>query len=279
MNFKKLTALLFLSLIIFNCSDDDSDNSNDNQVTFTGDFLPLQIDNSWTYQVTDLNNDTNETAITTDLLMVEIETNTGFNLMVNEGDLANGIMSGILTSGELSLTETTLTSNGSIQLPIEGFDFEIEIDNAVLYNTSAENETELSSQSGTFTQDIEGYPVTIDYTLSSQQLQNLESYVVNTVDYPTVTSSKIALNLSASITITQFGISQTLPIVDSQEVLGVVSHYAKDIGLIQAEANISFSLNASILALLEQSGMDLSALPTNLSAANTQILTDYNITE
>lgn len=211
--------------------------------------------------------------------MVEIETNTGFNLMVNEGDLANGIMSGILTSGELSLTETTLTSNGSIQLPIEGFDFEIEIDNAVLYNTSAENETELSSQSGTFTQDIEGYPVTINYTLSSQQLQNLESYVVNTINYPTVTSAKIALNLTASITITQFGISQSLPIVDSQEVLSIFSHYAKDIGLIQAEANISFSLNATILALLQQSGMDLSTLPTSLSATNTQILTDFNITE
>lgn len=279
MNFKQLITLLFLSLVIFNCSDDDSDNTDNNEVAFTGNFFPLHLDNSWTYLVTDLNNNTNETSVNTDLLMVESESNTGYNLTVNQGDLANGIMSGILTSGELSLTETTLTSNGSIQLPIEGFDFEIEIDNALLYNTSAENETELSSQSGTFTQDIEGYPVTINYTLSSQQLQNLESYVVNTIDYQTVTSAKIALNLSASITITQFGISQSLPIVDSQEVLSIVSHYAKDIGLIQAEANISFSLNATILALLQQSGMDLSTLPTSLSATNTQILTDFNITE
>ncbi|AXO79023.1 hypothetical protein DZC78_01045 [Olleya aquimaris] len=279
MNFKQLITLLFLSLVIFNCSDDDSDNTDNNEVAFTGNFFPLHLDNSWTYLVTDLNNNTNETSVNTDLLMVESESNTGYNLTVNQGDLANGIMSGILTSGELSLTETTLTSNGSIQLPIEGFDFEIEIDIALLYNTSAENETELSSQSGTFTQDIEGYPVTINYTLSSQQLQNLESYVVNTIDYQTVTSAKIALNLSASITITQFGISQSLPIVDSQEVLSIVSHYAKDIGLIQAEANISFSLNATILALLQQSGMDLSTLPTSLSATNTQILTDFNITE
>jgi len=279
MNFKQLITLLFLSLVIFNCSDDDSDNTDNNEVAFTGNFFPLHLDNSWTYLVTDLNNNTNETTVNTDLLMVESESNTGFNLTVNQGDLANGIMSGILTSGELSLTETTLTSNGSIQLPIEEFDFEIEIDNALLYNTSTENETELSSQSGTFTQDIEGYPVTINYTLSSQQLQNLESYVVNTIDYQTVTSAKIALNLSASITVTQFGISQSLPIVDSQEVLSIVSHYAKDIGLIQAEANISFSLNATILALLQQSGMDLSTLPTSLSATNTQILTDFNITE
>lgn len=279
MNFKQLITLLFLSLVIFNCSDDDSDNTDNNEVAFTGNFFPLHLDNSWTYLVTELNNNTNETTVNTDLLMVESESNTGYNLTVNQGDLANGIMSGILTSGELSLTETTLTSNGSIQLPIEEFDFEIEIDNALLYNTSAENETELSSQSGTFTQDIEGYPVTINYTLSSQQLQNLESYVVNTINYPTVTSAKIALNLTASITITQFGISQSLPIVDSQEVLSIVSHYAKDIGLIQAEANISFSLNATILALLQQSGMDLSTLPTSLSATNTQILTDFNITE
>ncbi|WP_289046199.1 hypothetical protein [uncultured Olleya sp.] len=279
MNFKQLITLLFLSLVIFNCSDDDSDNTDNNEVAFTGNFFPLHLDNSWTYLVTDLNNNTNETTVNTDLLMVESESNTGYNLTVNQGDLANGIMSGILTSGELSLTETTLTSNGSIQLPIEEFDFEIEIDNALLYNTSAENETELSSQSGTFTQDIEGYPVTINYTLSSQQLQNLESYVVNTINYQTVTSAKIALNLTASITITQFGISQSLPIVDSQEVLSIVSHYAKDIGLIQAEANISFSLNATILALLQQSGMDLSTLPTSLSATNTQILTDFNITE
>ncbi|WP_054850833.1 hypothetical protein [Olleya sp. ITB9] len=279
MNFKQLITLLFLSLVIFNCSDDDSDNTDNNEVAFTGNFFPLHLDNSWTYLVTDLNNNTNETTVNTDLLMVESESNTGYNLTVNQGDLANGIMSGILTSGELSLTETTLTSNGSIQLPIEGFDFEIEIDNALLYNTSAENETELSSQSDTFTQDIEGYPVTINYTLSSKQLQNLESYVVNTIDYQTVTSAKIALNLTASITITQFGISQSLPIVDSQEVLSIVSHYAKDIGLIQAEANISFSLNATILALLQQSGMDLSTLPTSLSATNTQILTDFNITE
>lgn len=269
--------LLFLSLFLFNCSDDSDDSEINNQIQFSGEFLPLYVDNQWNYDVENTNNNTNETTNSQDVLKVESENASGFSLSVNDNGVANGTMSGILTTGDLSLTETTLVSNGTIGLPIDGFDFNIVLENALLYNTEAPNGEILYTQSGTFTQDFQGYPITINYSLFSTQLENLENMEVLGVNYDTVTSANISLELSLSTEVSVFGLTQTISLLDTQNVLSIDAFYAKDIGLITANANIGYSLNENTVTILQQLGADLSMLPTNTSILNTQELTSYTL--
>ncbi|MGB6267884.1 MAG: hypothetical protein WBF67_02655 [Olleya sp.] len=269
--------LLFLafSILLFNCSDDDSNasDSGEEQTQFVGDFLPLTLNNQWNYDVENTDNDTNEVTLSEDVLVIESETATGFSLTVNQGTIANGVMSGILTSGDLSLTETTLVSNGTIGLPIDIIDLNIELNNALLYNTEASVNTELYSLSDTFTQDLQGFPISINYTLTTTQLENIESMVVNDMTYNLVTSANISLELSISteILIPIVNITQTFSILDQQSVLSVDSFYAKNIGLIKAEADSGFTLSNQV----QQLPIDLSMIPTSVSNTNTQELTSY----
>ncbi|MBN2867892.1 MAG: hypothetical protein JXK08_04410 [Flavobacteriaceae bacterium] len=268
-------SLLIISLLVFNCSDNNDNTITDNQNQFSGEFLPLSIDNQWNYDVENTNNNTSETTNTQDVLKVESETTSGFSLTVNDGQIANGTMSGILTTGDLSLTETTLATNGTVGLPVDILDFEIQLDNALLYDTEATNGEQLSIQSGTFTQDFQGYPITINYSLFSTQLENLENMEVLGVNYDTVTSANISLELSVSTEVTVLGFTQTISILDTQNVLYVDAFYAKNIGLISATANSGYTLNPSTVTILEQLGADLSMLPTSTSIVNTQELTSY----
>lgn len=277
MKLTKSILVLFLSLFLFNCSEDSDDSETNNQIQFSGEFLPLSIDNQWDYDVENTNNNTNETTNSQDVLKVESENASGFSLSVNDNGVANGIMSGILTTGDLSLTETTLVSNGTIGLPIDGFDFNIVLENALLYNTEAPNDEILYTQSGTFTQDFQGYPITINYSLFSTQLENLENMEVLGANFDTVTSANISLELSVSTEVSVFGLTQTISLLDTQNVLSVDAFYAKDIGLITANANIGYSLNENTVTILQLLGVDLSMLPTNTSVLNTQELTSYTL--
>ena len=156
--------------------------------------------------------------------------------------------------------------------------FKLILENALLYNTQADNGAQLSIKSGSFTQDFQGYPVTINYTLKSTQLQNLSSFDVNGTTYNSVTSSNISLELSVTTEVTIL-VTQTISILDPQQVLSVTSYYAENVGLIKADANTNYQLNTETAALLNQLGADLGALQTSLSVTNTQVLTDYNVIE
>ena len=277
----KLTTLVIFCLTVFNCSNDDTNDSisQEQQQQFSGNFFPLTVNDSWNYAILNTNNDTNEAIVSDDVLLVDNETNTGFTLSVNQGAPANGTMSGILTSGELTRTETTLATHGTVGIPIDGFDFEIALDNAVLYDTQANNGTQLALKTGTFTQDLQGYPITLNYTLTSTQLENLDALTVNNTIYDSVTSANISLDLNATTQISVFGITQVISIIDTQEVLSINSFYAKNIGLIKADSDSGYSLNPTTITLLQQAGVDLSTLPTTLSLTNIQTLTSYTITE
>ena len=72
-------------------------------------------------------------------------------------------------------------------------------------------------------------------------------------------------------------ISQTLSIIDEQNVLTITSYYADGVGLILANANTSFELNQSTLDLLAQGGVDISELPTSVDIDNDQVLDSYTV--
>lgn len=277
MKFLKPTTLLLFCLLLWNCSEDDTSSEDTPNDTFTGNFFPLTTNNEWRYEVNNTDNDTNTTETNEDVLTVESESSNGFTLTANDGTVAYGTMSNILTTGELTHTETTLATNGSLSLPIDGLDFSIDFNNALLYDTQASLNTELSSQTDSFTQDLQGFPITITYELTSTQLENLSNLSVLNTNYDTVTSANITLRLSVSTTVTVGGFTQTLSLIDMQDVMSVDAFYAKNVGLISADAQIGYTLNANTLALLELAGIELTNLPTSMSVTNTQELTTYTL--
>lgn len=277
MKFLKPTTLLLFCLLLWNCSEDDTSSEDTPNETFTGNFFPLTTNNEWRYEVNNTDNDTNTTETNEDVLTVESESSNGFTLTANDGTVAYGTMSNILTTGELTRTETTLATNGSLSLPIDGLDFSIDFNNALLYDTQASLNTELSSQTDSFTQDLQGFPITITYELTSTQLENLSDLSVLNTNYDTVTSANITLRLSVSTNVTVGGFTQTLSLIDMQDVMSVDAFYAKNVGLISADAQIGYTLNANTLALLELAGIELTNLPTSMSVTNTQELTTYTL--
>ncbi|MDA0176565.1 hypothetical protein [Mesoflavibacter profundi] len=277
MKFLKPTTLLLFCLLLWNCSEDDTSSEDTPNETFTGNFFPLTTNNEWRYEVNNTDNDTNTTETNEDVLTVESESSNGFTLTANDGTVAFGTMSNILTTGELTRTETTLATNGSLSLPIDGLDFSIDFNNALLYDTEASLNTELSSQTDSFTQDLQGFPITITYELTSTQLENLGNLSVLNTNYDTVTSANITLRLSVSTTVTVGGFTQTLSLIDMQDVMSVDAFYAKNVGLISTDAQIGYTLNANTLALLELAGIELTNLPTSMSVTNTQELTTYTL--
>ena len=282
----KSTYLLFVSVLFlsFSCSNNDDDNSSDNtnsqgttQNTVTGDFFPLSIGNEWNYDVVNTNNSDNSSVDSTDELKVESVNGNSYTLSVNNNTTANGTLNNLLVSGDLTATDTQLTSTGSLELPIDiGTNLSIDFTDANFYDTTKAVNEEIYALTDVITQDFNGIPLTINYTLSSTQLENLDSYENNGVTYTNVTSARIDLNVAVNASIT-IVVPTTLPIIDSQNVLSITAYYADGIGLVYAEADSGFTLNQNTLQLLATIGVDLGNIPTSVSTSNTQTLTSYTV--
>ncbi len=274
--YNTIVTSLFVIASLTSCSSDD-DNSN-TDINFSGDFFPSTIDNQWNYEVETLNSNDEESVLTNDLLTVLANDGTKFNVTVENNITANGFMNTILTTGDLITTNTSLISSGIISLPINGIDvFSFEYDNAILFNTSADENEELASISETINRDVQGIPLTVTFTLTSTQLENIERFTANNTNYDIVTSSNISLSLELSTSTNLFGTNQTITLLEKQDVLNITNYFAKDVGLILSDASFNYQLNNTVLSTLSQLGLDTTAIPTSVTIENTQTLIDFTV--
>ncbi len=265
---------LFIALFLLcSCSDDDTTiNETPNNPIISGNYFPTSLDRYWNYDVEMNSSETTEPILSTDELTVETINNNSFMLSTNNNLPANGTMNGILVSGTLTNLESTLSLNGTLDLPAELselIDFDITLNNAILYDTTAESNTLLFTLSDEITQDIEGFPVTINYEVKSKSLNFYNTITLNNEAYTNVIESEISLNLGASTTIAVGGIPINVNILVPQDLLVITSYYAKNIGLVHAESQFNYEINPIIL---EQIDLDI---PASASATNIQVLTSY----
>lgn len=287
MKFINHFILLLVTLIfIVSCSNETVNGSNsdpDPGETFEGNYFPSTVVSYWKYDVASTDNSTNETIATQDSLYVVTETATAFMLDVNNGLPANGPIIGLLSSGTLTKTTTTLSLDGALELPAEItdlIDFEIALNNFVIYNAEASNTTQLASNANTITQDFNGFPLTIAYQLTSTALGFQENLSLNGVTYSNVVSSEIALNLSVSTTVEVIpGFPPiTLSILDGQDILVSTNYFADGIGLVQADSNTSYQISATAITTLESLGIAL-PIPSSGSTAVLQNIAEFNIAD
>lgn len=279
MTLKPYYFMLFIALLLVSsCSDDDNTTDDSpNNSTITGNYFPTNLDSFWNYDVEASSSAATDVMFSTDELTVESINSNDFKLSANAGLPANGTMSGILVSGTLTSSDTSLTLNGTLDLPAELSDliaFEIALNNAVLYNVNASSDTILYSVSDQITQDVQGFPVTVDYEVHSKSLGFYNTITLNDEAFTNVVASKLVLNMGVSTSVTVAGILVNVPILASQDLLVITSYYAENVGLVRAESNFNYEISATALATLANLGIDL-GIPASGSASNVQELTTY----
>ena len=282
---KLLTLFLSVSFLIASCSSDDDSGTNpptnnppsDN----TGNYFPASENDYWNYDVeyTD-SNDPNNNTTSSDSLYVASEANGIFTLGVNDNNLANGAMNGILVNGTLERTESTLVLDGSIAIPFPGFEnSNIDFTDIVLYDLNGEDNTELSSASGSIEQEIDAggsigvVTVTIDYMISTHQINNNSSVMVNGSNYDMISTATSKVNMSISIP----GPLGALYFIQNQDVYVSTNYFAENIGLVKSDTSIEYQVSDTFISLIEAAGGEI-PFPTSGAALNVQEMTDYMVT-
>ena len=270
----KFTTILTLAItLMLSCSKDN------NETTITGDYFPSVLNNYWNYSIVQKTTNPSSTSNLQDFISVKSVTSSGFNLDANSGNGAKGVMNVVLTSGTPAKTASTLTLTGKLKVPINGIDdLYINFNNAILYDLNADKNELLSTFNGTFTQDLQGLPLTINYELRFNKIQNSKSLTVNNKSYNNITGTTISLNLAISTTIKVNGANTTLSILDAQDILAIKSYYGENVGLLQSDSNLKVEFSAATLSTLKTLGID-TGIPASQLTTNTQNLTSFNVTQ
>lgn len=280
--YKKIILLSFLAVFALSCSGEGVQNpGNTNETATDGNYFPSTENDFWNYEVSNTDNTTSETITSNDSLYVVSETANTFMLDVNEGMPANGTMNGFLSSGILTRTNTALILNGTLELPEEIaslFNFDITLNDFILFDASAGTNTELSANTNTISQDFNGLPITITYVLSTKALGNSENITLNDTLYNKVTASQLTLNISVSTIVSFGGFPITVAILDPQDILVSTNYFADTIGLVQATSQSNYQISDTAIAALEAAGQTL-AIPTSGSSTNIQNLNTFFVAE
>ncbi len=266
---KKNTFLLsiLLTSLVISCSGDS--NNNDNQPEEQFSYFPLSQGTFWTY-----NNVSQQTNTRDSLYVAGTEVVNGNSYTNLDAQTpANAFMTQVLSRSLIREDNSKLIINGEIGgPPVDGFpEITIPLNDVILYDTEADSGSELSQITGEISQEVQGYPITIDYIVTSQQDQSLGTHTVNGIDFTDVISSKIIINLTITLSLEINGIPLDLPILDptSQDIVVVTNYYAKDIGLIDSNVLVEYSL-----VDLSQTGIDL-PIPQEDSQTATQKIDTY----
>ena len=290
MNYLRLIPLLILALILGSCSNsDDGDDNNNTSNPLSGNYFTSTVGDLWTYNVEGTNsNDSNLNFSETDFISVATSAGSDFTLVANNNNSpAAGTMNAILVNGTLTRDDSTLKFSGDLDLPSEFSDFSsttISLQDVLIYDLNASNNSTLSEVTGSFTQDldIEGniLPLIVTYTLTTKKISNMNSLTVDGEVFSNVFKGElnISMNVVTSIDLLGLGNPVDYDVLATQDVLNIENYFAKDVGLIKSESYITYQLDQGLLAVLDNLQLDL-GIPENLTVENTQEIESYLISE
>jgi hypothetical protein len=236
----KLLLTSFFALILFTSCSSSSDNSgSDNSPATT--FLPLTNGNYWVYDVDNagtINRDSlyisNDTVINTVTYkkMKTLTTPTGFfsSTLRNNGVKIDG-------------SKLEMTGNFSINFGLTS-PIELALTDFIFFKENAVTNDVLSTTSGTLSQTISGYPLTIDYTLKTVADGSLANFLSDGTTYTDVKKTKVILNLKITTTQTISGITIPITVMNAQDVVTSTQYYSKNIGMVYANTLINYQLNS-----------------------------------
>jgi hypothetical protein len=244
----KKILYIALGFVLLSCSNDDG-NSTNLTTDFT-DALPLNNGNYWTYDVVG-------TTTTRDSLYISGDTiipPKTYKKFKNKNNIATGFYCTSVNNNGVKKESGKLVLSGDFSygqgatLPV-GLD--LNLVDFIIFKEYATNGEVLNEKTGTFQQDFNGNPLTIEYKLKSIGGENFASFTSPNGDvYPNVKSTKIILNLKVTTTQVFAGIPVTITLLQPQDVVISSQYLSKNIGVVYTNTLTTYSLDASIATQL-----------------------------
>ena len=237
---KKLLLYTFSALFaLVSCSDSD-DNSN----TPLSSFLPLTATSAWVYDVSlDAQN------VGRDSLYVNGETtiNGKTYQQISTASTPAGFYTSALNNNNIRKEGDMLLLTGTTGLALDAFfPVNVEVTDFVLFKENSANNVELDAVSGTIEQDLQGFPLKIEYKLRSIFKESLANYTVpGMVSYTNVKVIQLVANLKVTTLYIVPGINSpvTIAILNPQDVIVSTQYYAEGIGMIYSKTDVNFQVN------------------------------------
>lgn len=258
-NMRKIYYLIIFCSVLFACSNDNDDSSN-----ITSNFeLPVTIGNYWVYDVE------SEGTTTEDSLYISKDTLIGsktYKKFETENNLATGFYSSSLKNNGVREFQNKLLLTGDLTLGngLLPVNLDLNLVDFIIFKANASNNETLSTKTGVINETINGYPLTINYTLKSISGGNLTEFTSpNTDVYNNVKVTKVVLNLTISTTIS----GTTIPIITNQDVLTSLQYIADGIGVAHTNTTITYSISAFIA--------DQIGIPATSTQVQNEFLTSY----
>ena len=265
MKIKIILSFAVLTLL-FSCSSDSNTETDSSTPT---NYFPLALRNYWKYRV--LTN-----AVTqTDSLYVSNDTTINSKLYKKFRTRTTpiGFFSNSMNKNALRIDGNRLLLTGSI-----AFDFgsalplNLSINDYVIFQENASNNQDLGSVTGVINQTVQNYPLVINYTLKSTNIESLPTFSSNGRVYTDVKKIKTVLNAKITTSITAAGIPfpVVVNILDPQDVVTSYQYYSKTIGNVYTNTIISFRLNSL------PTGITL-PIPTSGNQTQEEFLQTYDV--
>lgn len=230
---------LFAFVVLASCSSND-ENSTGSETN----YLPLNADSFWVY---DVNLDAQ--MLGRDSLYVNGETTINSNIYKNlkTKDTPNGFYTSALNNNNIRKDGDQLLLTGTTGLALtQVLPVNINVSDFVIFKENSSNNTQLDALDGTLQQDLQGFPLKIDYKLTSKFKESLASFSVpgketyNNVKVMTITAN---LKVSTIYTVPVLNTPVTIAILDSQDVIVSTQYYAEGVGMIYAKTDVNFQVN------------------------------------
>ena len=239
-----LLSFFVVTSTFLSCSSDDSDGSSASNYS-----LPLNNGNYWTYDVDSEGTQTRDSLFISGDIVLNSKNYKKFETRDN---LATGFYSsslrnnGVRKDGSKLLLSGTLSLASGQNLP---FNFDLTLDDFVIFNSNASNNQTLNSSAvtGTIQETYNGYPLTITYSLQSYGGETLNSFTSPNGDaYSNVKSTKIKLNVSVTSEQTVGGFTFPITILAPQDLIVSTLYTAENIGVVYVNTDTSYSINSTV---------------------------------
>lgn len=238
-NFIKFLALIaFVGTVSCSSNEDDSNTDPVDQIT---DYLPLSVGNYWTYDVTTEGVTNRDSLYSSNDTLISGIAHKKFKTLEA---LPYGFYSTSLKNNGLRVDGGTVKMSGSASFDYGlGNPISISISNFIILKESGVATEQLSAVSGTFSQTVEGYPLDFTYTLRTVSDGQVPSFTSPNADiYSNVIKTKVILNLKITTTQSIGGFPITVTVLSPQDVVTSTQYYAKGIGMVHTNTNITYQL-------------------------------------
>lgn len=266
---KTLIYYLGLFLICISCSNSVVLDGGENtpEPVFT---IPMNTGNWWTYNVVANGTTTRDSLYVSGDTLITPYTYKKFKAKNN---LATGFYSSSLKNNAVRKENNTLFLTGSLtinQLQALPISFVLDLQNFIIFKSSAATNEMLSTKTGSFQQTVNNNPLTIDYTLTSLGGESFATFnSPNGTTYTDVKATKIVLNLKITSTQIISGFPVTITYLQPQDVMTSTLYIAKNIGMVYANTDTNYTIPQAVASQL--------GIPTTSSQNQKEFLHTFNV--